>query len=338
MGKRIIIIAMLLAAMAARAFDFRVQAPSGQYVYYSIVGGNAVKVVNPDWDNYSQPSGMLTIPATVENNGTTYQVRSIDAEAFIYCTNLTGVIIPEGVTSIGRMAFFNCTSLDSIVLPSTLEVLGTQAFNTTAYLNNDSHWNNDMLIIGSYLVKTRATVSGELTVPEGILGVGNMAVYNCLQLEHATLPSTLLFIGEHAFSACTALDTVELRGNVPPSLEVNSFLDVPSFIVAVPCSTAAVYQEAPNWSSLTIVELCGGGQEPIIGITDVDPQPSFVVTAVEGGLQVMLPEGHFCTVNDLMGRYIATLNRDSFVSLKNRGVYFVSDPSLGKTLKVVYTR
>ena len=79
--KRIVIIVMLLAATAARAFDFKLAAPTGQEVYYTVVAGTStVKVVSPNWDVYTQPTGLLELPTTVEHDGTTYAVKSIDAE------------------------------------------------------------------------------------------------------------------------------------------------------------------------------------------------------------------------------------------------------------------
>ena len=41
-------------------------------------------------------------------------MTSIGNEAFAYCTNLTSIEIPSGVTSIENYAFSECTSLNSI--------------------------------------------------------------------------------------------------------------------------------------------------------------------------------------------------------------------------------
>ena len=49
----------------------------------------------------TEPTGALTIPATVTNGGTTYSVTAIGYEAFRECKALTSVTIPDGVTGIG---------------------------------------------------------------------------------------------------------------------------------------------------------------------------------------------------------------------------------------------
>jgi hypothetical protein len=64
-------------------------------------------------------SGDITIPATVNNvdaigTSVTYNVVSIDTNAFSNCTSLTSLTVPNSVTSIGSNAFQNCTSLNKI--------------------------------------------------------------------------------------------------------------------------------------------------------------------------------------------------------------------------------
>lgn len=331
---------MLLAATAARAFDFSATASTGQTVYYSIVNTTNVKVVNPDWDYYAQPSGFLALPSTVAHNGVNYHLTAIDAQAFQYCESLTGISIPEGVTSIGRMAFAFCSSLDSIVLPTTLESLGTMAFTGTAYYSDNTNINSQgLMLIGQYIIAARPNISETVIIPSGTLGLGNMAFYNCTQMPKIILSSTLRFIGENTFSSCMSLDTVRLMSATPPTLESNSFLDVPDFTVVVPCGAGETYRDADNWDEFEIVETCKPYVPfpvfPTQGIDDIEGN-SFMVTAIEGGLHIVLPDGYGCTVHDVMGRMVGTLPCSGFVPLTNKGLYLVSSPLLGKSAKVIF--
>lgn len=329
--KKILIIAMLLAATAARAFDFRVEVAAGQKVYFTIITGTqTVKVVNPDWDSYTAPAGALTLPATVENNGTTYSVVAIDDRAFQNCTGLTAITLPEGVTRIGRLAFSQCTALASITLPSTLTYVGSYAFTGTAYFSdNENITPEGLLFIGTYLIASVPRLAtGEITLPEGTLGVGNTALYSCSNIVRVILPETVRFIGEQAFNGCTSLDTLEMQGTVPPTLESNAFTDVEDFAVLVPCHSADTYRNTENWSSLTIVEHCGHD-----GIADVEGQ-HFSVTAVDGGILINGMEGQRFTISDIIGRRVAE-SWGGFVSLPSHGIYIVSAPDL-KAVKVVY--
>ena len=323
---------MLLAASAARAFDFSATATTGQEMYYNIVGSAAVAVVNPGWDYYTPPTGFLSLPATVEHEGITYQVTAIDALAFRSCDGLTGVVVPEGVTSIGRMAFAFCTALDSIVLPTTLTEIGSTAFTGTAYFGDGSHLTAEgLLFIGPYLVASRPSIDSAIIIPEGTLGLGNMAFYSC-QLPLVTLPASLRFIGENAFGGCPALDTVTLRATTPPALAYNSFQGVTGVVIAVPCGSGDHYQAAEYWNTMTLVELCD-----TTGIEDSEEATPTVV-AVEGGLLVNQPEGQHCTVYDMQGHTVATLQNSGFVPLTHTGVYLVKNPLMGKARKVVFTK
>lgn len=51
-------------------------------------------------------------------------VTSIGDYAFAYCDSLTSVVIPDSVTSIGDWAFHDCDSLTSVVIPDFVTSIG----------------------------------------------------------------------------------------------------------------------------------------------------------------------------------------------------------------------
>lgn len=322
---------MLLAAFAARAFDFRVELPTGQKLYFTIIAGTqTVKVVNPDWDSYTPPTGAMELPAIVENGGTTYSVTAVDDRAFQNCTGLTAITIPEGVTRIGRLAFMGCTALESISLPTTLTVLGSYAFTATAYFsNNDNITAEGLLFIGPYLIASVPSLAtGDITLPDGTLGLGNMALYTCHSIVRVTVPSTVRFIGEQALNGCTVLDTLEMLSEVPPALESNVFTDVEDFAVLVPCNSGNAYRNAANWSALTIIE-----KHCDVGIANTESELP-TVTTTRNGITISSMGGHLFTVRDLMGRRIAE-SCGGFIALPNHGVYIITTPGM-RPIKVLF--
>ena len=76
----------------------------------------------------TKPTGTLSIPATVTNEGTTYSVTSIGKQAFYECGGITSVTIPDGVTVIGHKAFRECRALTSVTIPDGVTYIGEQAF------------------------------------------------------------------------------------------------------------------------------------------------------------------------------------------------------------------
>lgn len=52
---------------------------------------------------YNASGGNIVIPSEIEGK----KVTAIGKSAFYGCENITGITLPETVTSIGRYAFFN---------------------------------------------------------------------------------------------------------------------------------------------------------------------------------------------------------------------------------------
>lgn len=320
---------MLLAATAARAFDFWLEVAPGQTIYFTIIGGTqSVQVVNPNWDSHTAPSGLLVIPATVTDGSNNYNVTAIDNNAFSGCSALTGVVIPEGVVSIGRMAFAACTALDSISLPSTLTAIGSMAFTGTAFFSNNSHINDQgLLIADAYIIGSRRSISGTVTVPAEVQGLGDMAFYSCDNINRIILPEGLRFIGQNAFQDCQSLDTAEMLGTTPPALASNAFSNIPDLAVLVPCPSAETYRTTEGWSSLTIVEHCPMG----IAASEI---PTFKVIASEGGIVITTRDRQHFTVSNIDGLRVAESD-GGFVVLPSHGIYIVSAPGMN-AVKVVY--
>ena len=72
--------------------------------------------------------GELVVPPTITVDGTVYPVTEVSSLAFRFCTKLTRVTLPEGLTRIGDFAFFGCQGLLEVELPSTLTTVGAGAF------------------------------------------------------------------------------------------------------------------------------------------------------------------------------------------------------------------
>ena len=68
--------------------------------------GSEVTITDCDED----ATGELVIPETIDGN----PVTSIGSSAFLRCTSLTSITLPDSVTSIGDGAFLGCTALMTI--------------------------------------------------------------------------------------------------------------------------------------------------------------------------------------------------------------------------------
>ena len=97
-------------------------------------------IVDTDTYGFNLPSCVTGI---IIPNGMT----TIDKNIFGGYPNLQSIVIPEGVTSIGRSAFSGCSSLTSITIPEGVTTIGDYAFAncsslaTINYTGTEEQWN-----------------------------------------------------------------------------------------------------------------------------------------------------------------------------------------------------
>ena len=76
-------------------------------------------------------AAMVVIPAVYNGR----PVTEIADSGFTSYTNMTSIIIPNGVTKIGSYAFFHCDNLTSVVIPAVTTNIGISAFQNCGNLN-----------------------------------------------------------------------------------------------------------------------------------------------------------------------------------------------------------
>ena len=78
---------------------------------YTVTSANEVTITSGP-----NPDGTVTIPATVTNDGTTYNVTEIGDISFFNRNKIKTVFIPSSVSRIGNSAFWGCNALTSLVI------------------------------------------------------------------------------------------------------------------------------------------------------------------------------------------------------------------------------
>ena len=97
-------------------------------IYYRVLDESSVSVMVNN-DEESLYGGDMVIPDTVTYQDYTFAVTGIENNAFDGCYELTSVVIPNTVESIGEQAFQGCTGLKSVTIGSGVTVIGSKAFN-----------------------------------------------------------------------------------------------------------------------------------------------------------------------------------------------------------------
>lgn len=141
-------------------------------------------------------------------------VTRIDGQAFQGCTSLTSVTIPYGTTCIGGGAFENCTSLTSITIPDSVIDFSDAAFNNTAYYNDDSNWESDVLYINNHLIEAKNNLSGSYKIKDGVISIATYAFSSCTGLSSLVIPKSVTVINVGAFMLCTGLTSITYTGTI----------------------------------------------------------------------------------------------------------------------------
>ncbi|MBR4620128.1 MAG: leucine-rich repeat domain-containing protein [Salinivirgaceae bacterium] len=152
--------------------------------------------------------GDIVIPSTVENKGVTYSVTSIESGAFYCCWEMTSVILPNTIITIGQQAF-NCCGLNSISIPESVTTIGVNAFggchdmseiNVTG--GNANYSSKDGVLFNknnTILISYPAGKPNTYTIPNTVICIEDYAFCGCENLELITIPSSVNKIGEGAF-------------------------------------------------------------------------------------------------------------------------------------------
>ena len=176
--------------------------------------------------------------------------------AFCRCSNLTSIVLPNTIKTIGSNAFGYC-HLDRVDLPESLEELGSSAFLYS--LIETMYIPKNVSTIGTYLfsgcisltsvtvatgnttfdsrngcnaiIKTsdNALVAGckNTVIPEDVVSIVEGAFDHNTQLKKIVIPATVTAIGNSAFNTCYGLTSVVCKSATPPATIVTSaFLNV----------------------------------------------------------------------------------------------------------------
>ena len=160
--------------------------------------------VDPANRFYSSRGGLLL------NKDGTVLVRGIDD---------CGVVVPDGVTTIGVAAFGWCGWLENVEIPESVTTIGDTAFSGCESLTS--------IEIPSVTTIGDAAFSGcesltSIEIPRGVTIIGASAFYGCTGLvSRVVIPDSVTNIEWNAFARCTGLKEVWL----PRDLEERFYPD-----------------------------------------------------------------------------------------------------------------
>lgn len=142
---------------------------------------------------------------------------------FATCYSLRTVNLPSGLTHMMNGVVEGCRSLETLHLPAKLESIHgswpsslktiTTAFGSVRYVSEDGILYDTQ---ENSIVFVNASITGHVTVRDGITKIGEGAFKSRKGLTSVTLPESCTVIDSYAFENCTALTDI----NFPEKLEL----------------------------------------------------------------------------------------------------------------------
>ena len=127
-------------------------------------------------------------------------------------TEITNLIIPNSVTTIGNYAFYNCSGLTSVTIGNSVTSIGAGAFSSCSGLTSVTI-GNSVTSIGEYAFYGCSGLTS-VTIPNSVTSIGGNAFRGCSGLTSVTIPNSVTSIGEWAFSGCSGLTSITIPNSV----------------------------------------------------------------------------------------------------------------------------
>lgn len=188
----------------------------------------------------SQTTGLTSIPARAF--GKYYPIKDGNGNIIGYnldvgLTSLTGIVLPENITTIKGYAFSGCTSLKSITIPPSVTSIEKGAFRLhynsygtgddiyveRVYISDLAAWCNIKMyeqFDNGYIEEQFANplrnadlyLNGELVeelvIPDGVTSINNFAFIRCKSIKKVVIPASVTSIGKNVFYGCKNLESI----------------------------------------------------------------------------------------------------------------------------------
>ena len=212
----------------------------------------------------------IEIPTTATISDAEYTVVALGNKAFLSCSYLTGIEMPENIKTIGHNAFESCSKLTSIEIPDNVTYIGNSAFRYTSLKNVEI--SNNVTYLGEYAFQNCNQLSeitfeenSQLTeiksntfaycdaltsieIPTSVTHIRNNAFYDCDGFVDFELHDSIAYIGSWAFEYCDNLENVYSYNLTPATIEWGAFSSINSSAkIYVPSESLDEYKS--QWSN-----------------------------------------------------------------------------------------
>lgn len=236
---------------------------------YNVVDTQWKPLPSP-WNNDKRITSIVVMPG----------VTSIGYRAFVNCTELKELTLPDSLTRIEADSFYKCSSLENFQLPDNVNYIGGRAFYGCSTLSN-------------------------IRIPEGVTDIGNQTFADCNSLTDIYIPDSVTIFKCGAFLDCSALEYIaipdsvkEIEGQVFGGCSSLTYVKIPSGVASI---AEELFEDCSNLTGVSIPNTVTNiGKYAFAGCSSLESivVPHNVVTIESGAFgdcsnlrEIVLPDG-----------------------------------------------
>lgn len=213
------VVSVVAVAKSEPLAEYTISQKGGCAIKYTSSNGRVIAI--PEDTEF----GDANIIANTYENGVGYikfdkPVSEIGNCAFLNCTTLTSVALPNGVTKIGDGLFQGCSSLVSVTLPDGITSIPGATFWQCHSLTSVTIPEDVTSIGNGAFNECRSLMS--VVIPDGVTLIDIGAFCGCLSLTSVAIPDSVTQLGQRVFEGCASLVSVTL-GNSVTAIEYSTF-------------------------------------------------------------------------------------------------------------------
>ena len=207
-AKILMTLALLLTAATGAWADEPTSGTCGENVTWAVTGSE---------NNYT-----LTIGGTGAMNDYDYTTHT-NRPWKSFGTQITNLVIEDGVTHIADYAFYGCSALTgSVVIPGSVESIGYNAF--FGAIPTSVTFSPGVKSIGESAFRNNEKLTS-VTFGEGLEKIDEGAFEGCKGLKAVEFPASINFIEKNAFNLSDNIESYTFNGGVPDYVNTTAFLN-----------------------------------------------------------------------------------------------------------------
>lgn len=225
---------------------------NGPHVVEYYISSNYQKIIGASFSRCEMKKVIVSPRMDVHPNG-----LEIEYNAFSSCREMSALTLAEGVNKIGNDAFVVCSSIADVAIPDSCTYIGEDCFSGASSMRT-LHLGTGLTSIYGSAFKGCSSLTS-LVIPDNVIRLGNGVFANCYGLTNVVLGSGLTYVTGYTFQNCSGLTSVTFRNSLSGTIPYGMFKSCTNLVdCTVPSGITEIKDEAFYDTKLSAVTLPEG--------------------------------------------------------------------------------